>query len=347
MDKALIFKDDEERIVTADEVLKNFDDYKDVEFVDPEEEFRVNFIKDCKGHYGPYFRFYLSKEDYKKLTPERKTRYDILADQRHFQEGPWHRYWEEKFSPHGEIEYYVRSTENKKYKRSDFFYPKGKTCVEFQHSYIANDFEERNDFYSKEGLNIVWLYDLSKMAVKERNDGYFEILENNAKGFFRIAENKKNLEEYPVFIQVKGGIIYRVKELLRKDIDNDLKSTIRLFKPFGTYSEDEFVKAVLNCDDNLKSEHFKSTELSSIYDLWNRSYSVMIVTDGEKEIKITGTKDGGMFRKLDSGAIRFSYVDWYWKSKTFKERNVTDYPMSKAEANSKKWKLLKSYFRKE
>lgn len=346
MNKALIFKDGDEVIVTAQEVLDNNDFYRDFEFVDPEEKFRVNFIRDCKGHTGPYFRFYLSKEDYIKLSPERKSRYDILADQRHFQEGPWHRYWEEKFKPYGKTEYYVRSSETKSYKRSDFFYFEGKTCVEFQHSYIANDFEDRNEFYSKEGLNIVWLYDLSKMTVKVNEEGDFEILENNAKGFFRVAEHPNNLKEYPVFIQVKGGIIYRVDELRRKEIDDEKKSTIRLFKPIGTYTEDQFVEGIINCGEEFKSSRFKTFGLSSIHELWDKRYSVMIVTDGKKEIKITGTKDGSMFCDLDFGAVIYNYVDWYPGANSFQTRNETNYRMKNEESYAKKWKLLKAYYRK-
>lgn len=346
MRKALLFKDGNEIILSAQQVLDNYETYKYEEFVDPEYEFRVNFIKDCKGHTGPYFRFYLSKEDYSKLSTEKKTKYDILANQRHFQEGPWHRYWEDKFKQYGNIEYYIKAKNERKYKRADFFYLNGKTCVEFQHSYIANDFEERNEFYDKEGLNIVWLYDLTMVSVKENNEGYFEILENNAKGFFKVSENQQNLSDYPVFIQVKGGTIYRVKELLRKEIDNKLKSTIRFFKNDGIYTEDEFVKGVIESNTSFKSKKFKEKGLSSIYDLWDKSYSMIIITDGEKEIKITGTKDGGIFSDLNFGNILFNYVDWLGNSNLFLDRNGKNYRMKKSESNEKKWKLLKAYYRK-
>lgn len=342
---ALIFKDNEKKIISATEVLNNMSFYKNCEFIDPEEEFKVIFVKNCKGHYGPYFRLYLSRSDYLKLSPERKDRYDILCKQRHYQESKWHRDWEQKLEPYGKIEHYVKSDINNKYKRSDFYYEKGKCCVEFQHSYIANDFENRNEFYSNNGLNIIWLYDLTNMSVKNCYDGYFEILENNAKGFFRIAEKESNLTEYPVFIQVKGNLIYRVKQLLRKDIDNGLNSTIRIFKNSGVYTEDEFITKILNSDSEFKAKYFLKNELKNIHELWDKDFSLMIVTDGEKEIKITGLKNGEIFRDYD-GNIFYNYVDWFQTSNTFRERSKTNYRMKRFDEYSKKWKLLRAYYRK-
>lgn len=340
MKVAKVFRNGEDVIITADEVLKNRELYKDVEFVDPEEEFRVKFVKDCKGHKGPYFRLYLSKEDYKRLTPERKTRYDIISEQRHLQNGLWHTHWEEKVRPHGKTEYYIKTCgcKSSKYKRTDFYYDEGKTCVEFQHSYIAGDFNERNEFYTREGLNVVWLYDLMKMPVKAIGNGVFELLEDNAKGFFRIAEEPSNLRDYPVFIQVKGGLIYRVDKLERKEIDNELKSTVRLFIPVATFTEDEFVDGIINCRDVFKSK-------KSIYELWDKSYKMMIVTDGKDTIKITGGNDGEIYKDYRNGQPKYAYVNWYGTH--FKPRNNKEYSLKIELAKEKKWRLVHAYEREK
>ncbi|MCR4698520.1 MAG: hypothetical protein K5762_04045 [Bacilli bacterium] len=279
MNKALVFQNGKEEIVTARDVLDNWSIYKNKEFSDPEENFRVKFIKDCKGHKGPYFRLYLSREDYNKLSPERKNRYDILKDQRHYQESAWHNSWEEKFSQYGYTEHYIHIKDCPLYKRADAYIPEVNTCVEFQHSYIANDFEERNNFYKSAGINIIWLYDLTKQTLKFSENKH-ELLENNSNGFFKISEVPDNLKDNYVFIQVRGNKIYRVDELKRKEINNPLQSTIRYFNSSISYSIEEFIQGVIT-GQFLKENN---VSLHSIKDLWDKSYSMMIVNDQKKQL---------------------------------------------------------------
>ena len=130
-------------------------------------------------------------------------------------------------------------------------YADTKTCIEFQHSYISFHFEEKNEFYRALSLQTVWLYDLSDSNVRPCADGSIDILEDNARGFFRISENTLNLRDNFVYIQVKSGKIYRVTELERRETSLDLKSTIRYFWPSEVYEEQEFVTAIQN--NSLKS----------------------------------------------------------------------------------------------
>lgn len=348
MRKARLFKNGEPVLVEADQVLAGeYSRYED--FVDPEYEFRVTFVKDSKGHGGPYFRLYLSREDYNALTPERKTRYDILCEQRHYAESKWHREWEEKCSPFCKKEYYVRG-QDKSYKRADCYCEKSKTAIEFQHSFIAHDFEERCEFYTSLGLNIVWLYDLTMMTVVPKEDGFFEILENNAKGFFRIAEDPANLADYPVFIQVRGGKIYRVAELQRKEIEGDKKSTVRFFKPVSAWDEKSFLDGLESLGEDFRSRaYIESTEPKgkTIAELWDPSYSQMIVRDlvQNKEIVIFASKngDGDMMREYGEAWLRVAYVTYDEKTGRWSYNSHGNfYSLGKFQQEERKWALLKA-----
>lgn len=267
MDKARIFKTN--TIVYATEVkdglYSRYENYEDIEY-----NFRAIYVKAAKNNGRPYFKIYLSKEEYKKLPIEQKTKYDILCELRHFQIGPWHREWQEKFENFCELEKYIKNPETGKWKYADAYYEKEKICVEFQHSYIDFYFEERNEFYNSLGIKTVWLYDLVNSDVKKMADGSYEILENNAKGFFRIAEKPENLKDNIVLIQAKDKKIYRINELFRKEIsDNKLKSTIRYFYPIAIYDEEKFVENIKKADNKLLSTIFDD-EPDNLYNLWKR-----------------------------------------------------------------------------
>ena len=244
MKYACLFRENEEPILVSAEDIKNGIYSKDEEFIDPEYEFRVIYVKGARNNGGPHFRLYLSREDYNKLSPKRKSRYDYLRKMRHFDDSEWHKKWKQLFSGICDIEKCIKNESNGRWKFADAFYNKTKTCIEFQHSYIAFDFEERNEFYSNLSIKTIWLYDLSNSNVCEDIHGNIEILEDNAKGFFRISEVSKNLSDHYVYIQVKSGVIYRVSELNRREIPGNLRSTIRYFALTEKYTENEFIEAI-------------------------------------------------------------------------------------------------------
>lgn len=108
MKKALLFKQGVDPIVvSADEVKDGKYDKAD-NFVDLKYEFKVKYVKDCKGHTGPYFRYYLSHDDYVKLSQNQKTHSDIVENMRRFLESYWHDEWKNKVSHFCEIEKYFK-----------------------------------------------------------------------------------------------------------------------------------------------------------------------------------------------------------------------------------------------
>ena len=347
MRTALLFKDDVEATVTAIQIRDGeYSRYED--FVDPEYQFRVVYVKDSKYHGGPYFRLYFARDYYISMNPERKSQYDILRGQRHYLESQWHRDWEEKLSPFCKIEYIIKNEQGDR-KRADAFYLQGKTAIEFQHSYIDRDFEGRNAFYGSFGCNTVWLYDLTMMNVVDKEDGSFEILENNAKGFFRVAENPANLEDYPVFIQVRGGTIYRVSKLVRKEIQDSRKSTIRFFTPDATFSEEEFVTGIKSQDVIFLSKQYAESlkpKGHTLLELWDKNFSQMVAEDmwTGKQIVVFAEDNGYMMRDFDDPyRIRVAYVTFNEKTgKWIYNAPGTFYTIGVSKQKEKKWRLLAS-----
>ena len=251
MKQALLFRENEEPILVSAEEVRDGMYGRYEEFVDPEYEFKVQFVKGARNNGAPYFRFYYSYEEYKKLYPERASRYEIVADMRRYEESEWHQKWKANVSDFCSIEKCIKNPYSKKHKFADAFCDETQTCIEFQHSYIAWDFEERNKFYADLSMNTIWLYDLPRANVRKDENGNMEILEDNARGFFRISENPDNLKRHRVYIQVKSGMIYRVSKLLRREILAEQKSTIRFFIPSEVYTEAEFVEAIRHNKINL------------------------------------------------------------------------------------------------
>ena len=304
MKKARLFKENQEPIIVSADEVKNGQYSRNEEFVDPEYEFKVQYVKGARNNGGPYFRLYYSYEEYKKLYPDRASRYEIVADMRRFQESQWHKGWKEKFASFCNIEKCIKDPDIHKWRFADAFYEKTKTCIEFQHSYIAMDFEERNEFYSKLSINTVWLYDLPSANARIDKYGNIEILENNAKGFYRISENPDNLKNHKVYIQVKSGKIYRVKELLRKEFSTKHTGTIRYFKPTEIYTEEEFIKAIKTNTIGLS--------IKSLHRLWKPNYAWMIVKNIEtdKTIFINCNDKNEMYRSFENyNCIQYKYTD--------------------------------------
>lgn len=310
---ALIFRENEEPIEVSAEDVRDGLYSKDEEFVDPEYEFKVQFVKRAKNNGGPYFRLYYSYEEYKKLHPERASRYEIVANMRRYEESNWHKTWKMIMSDFCAIEKCVKNSNTNKRKFADAFYEKTQTCIEFQHSYIAFDFEERNKFYAELSIRTIWLYDLPRASVRPNNDGTIEILEDNARGFFRISENPDNLEKHNVYIQVKSGMIYRVKKLFRREISMNQKSTIRYFVPSEIYTDKEFVEAIKS-NTLLSSPYNSKKNISSaktLQELWQSNYMWMIVKNIENGdlICINRNHENEMFRDYSSKCIKYVYVD--------------------------------------
>ena len=251
MKHALLFRDTEKPILVSAEEVKSGRYERYDESVDPEYEFKVEYVKAAKNGGGPYFRLYYSYEEYKRLFPERADRYQIVANMRKYEESEWHTLWKTNMADFCQIEQTIHNKEKQRWKIADAYYADTKTCIEFQHSYISFHFEEKNEFYRALSLQTVWLYDLTGSNIRTCADGSIEILEDNAKGFFRISENSHNLRDNFVYIQVKSGKIYRVTELDRRETDRSLKSTIRCFWPSEVYAEQEFIAALQS--NSLKS----------------------------------------------------------------------------------------------
>ena len=286
------------------------------------------------------------------MTPERKTRYDILRDQYHFAESKWHREWEDRVSSFCENEYYVKSPNSNKYKRTDAFCELHHLCIEFQHSYIANDFNERNEFYSQLGYKVIWLYDLTKHEGKVVKD-IVELVEDNACGFFRIADENKDLKEHPVFIEVKGGRIFKADKLFRKEIEGDKLSTIRFFNLSTTFENYEgFVEALKTCDKSLfesnppiqkdksiiqKQKTIDFDNCKRIVELWDESYAFMVVLNTHTSIVyFVFGKEGQLIRDYQTGKIRCKYA--YKDSFGYYKEKGTYYNI--LDENERVWVLL-------
>lgn len=334
------------QIITADDVKAELYS-RSLDFVDVEEEFRVTYVKAAKCGGGPYFRLYYCLEEYKKFSPDQKQRYDILSNMRHFDETPWHKDWEANVEDFCEIEKTIKNPESKSYKRADAFNAKYNLCIEFQHSYIANDFQIRNEFYSKLGYKTIWLYDLTQHHAREYGDGVVEIVEDNARGFFRVAEEEVDLSKHPVFIQVRDRTIYKVNKLYRKSINRENKSTIRYFYKSSVFSEEEFVEAVRNCDDKL----FKNEpEPRSIPDLWQSTFCKMIVQDIESGNQlIFYGKNGKINRDFATNeiCINYKYVEFHPSARYYEVTNDKFYAMKPSNYKKKKFVLLAYYEKKE
>ena len=143
MKRALLFRDNEKLIlVSAEDVKKGLYDRHD-NYVDPEYEFKVEYVNGAKNGGGPYFRLYYSYEEYKRLYPERADRYELVANMRRYEESEWHTRWKTNVAGFCNIERTIQNKETRKWKIADAYYPAMKTCIEFQHSYISFHFEEK------------------------------------------------------------------------------------------------------------------------------------------------------------------------------------------------------------
>lgn len=343
MDKALLFYNGEPILVSAEDILDgNYS--RDSEFVDAEyPDYKVSFIRAGKPAHGmevgiPYFRLYYSYEEYKKLYPDRADKYEIVADMRRFQESQWHREWKEKLSSFCETEKYFKLENRWKY--ADAFYTDMDICIELQHSYASFEFKDRNEFYTALKKKMIWLFHLPKAQVRETEDGTLEILEDNARGFFRAAyETQDKFNNVCVFIQTKSKKIYRVTELYRRkgNIKEHI-ATVRFFEPNGVWTEEEWIKDLregkliddsdykqyenhdqisLEVDKKGENEQESSqisnqSEGKSISELWKEEYKFLglinLQDDSVIYIYRDKNKPGAIMREYKWGCILYKYA---------------------------------------
>ncbi len=273
-----MFNNDETPIVvSAQEVFdgkySRYNQFVDVKYP----EYRVEYVSGGKPKKGetkgcPYFRWYYSYEQYKERYPDGAERYyEIVGNQRHFQESKWHQEWKEKLSSFCENEKRFVN-KDKKWKYADAYNAKTDTCIELQHSYASNEFKDRNEFYAEEGKTMIWLFHLPNAQVKETADGNYEILEDNARGFFRAAyESQYDFGKIIVFVQVQSGQIYRISKLHRKEgAHEEIKSTTWCFFHEGVWNEEGWIKWLRYGGNNSFN-----TESYLLYKLWDNDYKYM------------------------------------------------------------------------
>ena len=348
MDKALLFNEREPVLVTAEDILDG--KYpRDSEFVDVEyPDYKVKFICAGKPMAGeevgkPYFRLYYSYEEYKRLYPDRADKYAIVANMRRFQESQWHREWKDKLSSFCETEKYFKT--GSRWKFADAYNEEHDTCVELQHSYASSEFEDRNKFYSSLNKKIIWLFHLPKAKVREGDDGMYEILEDNARGFFRAAyESQDKFSNACVFIQTKSKHIYRVMELFRRKGEwDDHVATVRYFEPTGKWTEEEWIEdlrrgRLLNTEHiatNGTANDHNSDQAYSINELWRKNYKCMEVynkNDGKAIFVFRDKNTGRISRDYESGCISYQYAGY---TKKF-------YTMSYEKEREKVWRFIKA-----
>ena len=95
---------------------------------------------------------------------------------------------------------------------ADVYIEKYKTIIEFQHSPITKEvFEERNNFYTKNGRRIIWVFDFSEKDTIEQMDSVFAQSDQFLKfrwkhrsKFIESAKGNKNIDL--IFYINQGGL---------------------------------------------------------------------------------------------------------------------------------------------
>ena len=157
-----------------------------------------------------------------------------------------------------------------------------------------------------------------------------------------------NLKKYPVFIHAKDGRIYLVKELGRKETNDPQKATVRVFRPAGIFSEDDFVEGIKRMDPRFLSESFASTlqpEKKSIFELWDKRYYRMVVeeVDKGKYLAFYGDRKGEIKKNYETMNIHAKYMKLNEDSGRYRVDSDW-YDVGSARANAKNWILLEAQF---
>lgn len=346
MDKALLFKN--KKLVNASEVEEGLIS-KEEEFIDIEENFKVVFVKRSIDNKKAHFRYLVSKDEYLKLSEDKKILYDFLVSSfKHKEEDEWYKSWIDKFSHFAKTNFYIKNEETNKHKFADVFIKENNLCIELEKNYIRNYFDEKNLFFSSLGYKTIWLFDLTNKEIKKIKNNYIEILEGKSKAFFNLMDETRSFKDFHVFIQTKDKMIYKVERLEENNSSNNSNinvnksySKIRRFKYMISFNEDSFIKAI---KDNNKDLFIKeSVYIGSIYDLWDDKYKAMVVENifnNKETIIIYGDDNGYMYRDFKYFKISYKYVTFFKNSGKWFINSNKFYNLNEEKAKRKEWKLL-------
>ena len=300
MKTALLIDSDEGRLVSASDVLNNFDNPHSLEFCDPEYQFRVCFVKDSKGHGGPYFRLLYGISDFSEKFPDKANLYGAVSELHHMSDDEWVKNHKERVKNIFETDKFIKNGIGL-YRFADICIKNPDIVMELRKSFTDYDFEDRNRFFESLGYKAIWLYDLSWYEVKPNFEGEFEITDFPDGGFLKISENKVNLLSNYVFIEAKDGNIYRITNLYRKVIDD--KNSVTAFRTEEVYTWNEFIETIKK--DKLQGTYRK---LSELLDVGYKSITVHKAND-DKNIfrKIEIDCDGNFVMDENTGLIKFMY----------------------------------------
>ena len=193
----------------------------------------------------------------------------------------------------------------------------GNIVVEFQHSPISiEDFRDRNDFYTKAGHKVIWVFDLIE-DIDNQKIRYGEYKDNEycwtyVKKVFKDIDIEN--EKATIYIQTSGDNAEKVLERVTKSYNS--------FQIFYTdyrnsLSKSDFVSYVKSNNINLFPKPKAPDRINggkTIAELWKKNYKWMIVNNlfDKTTILIQG-KDGAMFtrKKYDREDIvgRYSNYD--------------------------------------
>ena len=222
----------------------------------------------------------------------------------------WHMEWQKRF-PIDNIERVLEF--NGKKHIADLLI--GNFVIEFQHSSISiEEFTERNNFYTSLGYKVIWLFDL----IEEYNDGRFA--QTDFDFYYKWAYAKKLFRQIEfenvkatIYFQLSDdddpdvGVIERVKDI------RELAATIKTDSN-QCFSIKEFVELVSSNSQELFEKPkpapapFSIDNCKSITELWDESYSAMIVKNKHTNsiIRVFG-RDGRLVRDYKTGKIRCKY----------------------------------------
>lgn len=250
----------------------------------------------------------------------------------------WHKSWQERFDL---LCREVVLTNGKEKHRADVAV--GKIVVEFQHSEMSfSEFLRRNAFYTSAGYKVIWVFDATeewanKAIVRDSKNrfGYrWSFARNPLRGI------NAEIVDAAVFLQLNA-------EKGKEQLVNVVKS----YNDFSTFftgslslSAKAFTEMVVSQNQELfdKSLPFKvngaKVHGSSIYDLWDESYSGMVVRNTANNwIMVINGRDGEMYTD-DWDNI----VGKYCRFDGFKYVSTTDYKKV-WEPEKSIWVLLRSY----
>lgn len=179
------------------------------------------------------------------------------------------------------------------------------TVIEFQHSPIsADEFRERNEFYSNCGYKVIWLFDLSEeyesgaITLSDSYNSYYgdQYFWSRVKRPFKELVVKN--EPATIYVQFPGASDEFCIERVTYSSDN--------FRHFTTsnnavFSPEEFISFALNNIKRLlpykeaeitNPEKYEQMGGKTIFDLWDEKYEYAIVRNmaTDKEILLSGSR---------------------------------------------------------